>query len=245
MGTSPFSSIMGIFGAVQEKRAAREAVRILNQAREEATARSGDISRMFQPFLESGKEYLGQSAAQIEKAQQYLQEQAGQIETGQGLNAVDEIAYKDAARLLNEQMVGTGNLRSGAAAFGQSELLRRVVADANQRNFNRRVAKIQMVYGGMAQGANQYEQIGSVSSQVGLQGQQLSTQLLSQALGFAPHQAQAAIRKGQAVANELISYGVAADEFKDTIREGYGDMLQGASVGASVMGSAGKMMGGM
>ena len=245
MGTSPFTAITGIFGAVQERRAMTEARRIINQAREEATARAGDYQRMFAPFLEKGTQYMEKSAEAIAAAQNMLQEQGNQIEVGQGLTAADEIAYKDAAKLLNEQMVGTGNLRSGAAAFGQTELLRRVVADANQRNFNRRIAKLQVMFGGMDQAAGQYGQLGSVSSQVGLQGQQLGAQLLQSALGFAPMQAQNAIRIGQAESNKITSYGVAADEFKDTIREGYGDMLQGAAVGASVMGSAGKMMGGM
>lgn len=250
MGTSPVTAITGIFGAVQERRATVEAMRILNEARQTATDRSNAIGAMFTPFVESGKQYLGQSADVIAKAQQTLQEQAGQIEVGQGLTAADEIAYKDAARLLSEQMVKSGNLRSGAAAFGQTELLRRVVADANQRNFDRRIAKLQTIYGGMAQGASQYGQLGTIASQVGLQGQNLSTQLLQTALGFAPHQADAAIRKGQALSNEITSYGVVADEMKDTGREAWGDFLGGVNAFAGAMGGGGKgggmasMMGG-
>lgn len=248
MGTSPVTAITGIFGAIQEKRAAKESIRILKEARDTATARSNELYGIYKPFAEDSRQYLGQSADAIEAAQAYLMEQGNQIEVGQGLTAADEIAYKDAARLLNEQMVGTGNLRSGAAAFGQTELLRRVVADANQRNFDRRLAKLTTMFGGMNQAAGQFGNLGSISGQIGLQGQALSNQLLQTALGFSKDLSGAEIRKGQALSNEIVSYGVAADEIKDTIREGYGDMLAGINTGANVMGAmggTGKMMGGM
>ncbi len=212
----PATAIAGIFGAVQEKRAAKEALRLLNQAKEQAMARSTELSTMFKPFVEQGGRYLTQAGESVDASQRYLMEQAAQMEVGQGLTAADEIAYKDAARLLNEQMVGTGNLRSGAAAFGQTELLRRVVADANQRNFDRRAAKLRLIYGGMAAGANQLTNLGSISSQVGLQGQNLSNQILQTALGFSTQAAGMEIRKGQALSNELTSIGVAGDELWHT-----------------------------
>lgn len=245
MGTSQATAIMGIFGAVQEKRAANEALRILRDAREIAKRRSDELAAQFRPFVEKGEAYLTQAGEMVDASQAYLQEQGALMETGKGLNAADEIAYKDAARLLNEQMVGTGNLRSGAAAFGQTELLRRVVADANQRNFDRQAMKLQLLYGGMAQGANQIGQLGSVSSNIGLQGQALSAQMLQTSLGFAQPEAMGMIRKGQALSNEITSYGVAADEIKDSFREAVSDGANVMSSFGSMMGGAGKMMGGM
>lgn len=232
----PATAIAGIFGAVQEKRAAKEAIRILNEARAQAMSRSTELSTMFRPFVDQSTQALSQASAQIGESQQYLRDQAAQIEVGQGLTAADEIAYKDAARLLNEQMVGTGNLRSGAAAFGQTELLRRVVADANQRNFDRRLAKLQTIYGGMATGANQYGQIGNIAGQIGLQGQQLSAQLLQNALGFSTQLAGAEVRKGQALSNEIVSYGVATDEVAHTVIDAF---AAAGSMGMSEMGGGG------
>lgn len=237
------TAFMGIFGAAQEARAAREANRILNQAREEATKQAHDMTAMFTPFVERGARYFDETEKRINAAQQTLQEQAGQIEVGQGLTAADEIAYKDAARLLNENMVGTGNLRSGAAAYGQSELLRRVVADANQRNFTRRIAKLQLLYGGMSEGASQYGNMATSSSGIGLQGNQIASGMLQNALGFAPMQANAAVNRGRAYSNELMSYGVFGDEIKDTAREAWGDFLGGVEAFGGAKGMAG-MMGG-
>lgn len=228
----PATAIAGIFGAVQEKRAAKEAIRILNEAKTTAMNRSNELSAMFKPFVDQSGKYLTQAGQAVDASQQYLMDQAGQIEVGQGLTAADEIAYKDAARLLSEQMVKTGNLRSGAAAFGQTELLRRVVADANQRNFDRRIAKLQTIYGGMAQGASQYGQIGSVSGQIGLQGQSLANQLLQTALGFSTQLSGAEIRKGQALSNEIVSYGVATDEVAHTVIDAF---KAAGSMGASEM----------
>lgn len=232
----PATAIAGIFGAVQEKRAAKEAIRILNEAKVDAMNRSKELSTMFKPFVEQSGKYLTQAGQAVDASQQYLMDQAGQIEVGQGLTAADEIAYKDAARLLSEQMVKTGNLRSGAAAFGQTELLRRVVADANQRNFDRRIAKLQTIYGGMATGANQYGNLGSISGQIGLQGQSLANQLLQTALGFSTQLSGAEIRKGQALSNEIVSYGVATDEVAHTVIDAF---KAAGSMGASEMGGGG------
>lgn len=232
----PATAIAGIFGAVQEKRAAKEAIRILNEARAQAMSRSTELATMFKPFVDQGSQYLTEAGDLVGESQRVLQEQAAMMETGQGLSAADEIAYKDAAKLLNEQMVGTGNLRSGAAAFGQSELLRRVVADASQRNFSRQATKLQLLYGGMAQGASQYGQLGQAAGQIGLQGQQLSAQMLQNALGFSSQLAGAEIRKGQALSNEIVSYGVATDEVAHTVIDAF---AAAGSMGAS------EMMGGM
>lgn len=232
----PATAIMGIFGAVQEKRAAKESIRILKLAREEAMNRSNELSAMFKPFVDKSAQYMTQAGDRADIAMAYLDAEASGIETGKGLSAADEIAYKDAARLLNEQMVGTGNLRSGAAAFGQTELLRRVVADANQRNFNRKIAKLQAVYGSMAHGSGLYGNLANVSGQIGLQGQQLSNQLLQNALGFSTQLSGAEIRKGQALSNELVSYGVATDEVAHTVIDAFAAY---GSMGMSEMGGGG------
>ena len=114
MGTSPVTAITGIFGATQEARAAKEALRILNEARETALTRSKALYDQYAPFAGMSRNYLDQAGAATDASQALLQNviaQAQGLDVGQGLSGADQIAYQDAARLLNEQLVGTGNLR--------------------------------------------------------------------------------------------------------------------------------------
>lgn len=213
-----FSTVASVFGSNQEKRAAAEATRIINQARVQGITRSSELNAEFSPFITESQGYLGESAAGIRSSQGFLQRliaQTEDLDTGTGLSDADKIAYEDAAKLLNEQMVSTGNLRSGAAAFGQSQLLRRVVADANQRRFDRQVAKLQLLYGGqqgMAQGANQFQSLAGTAGQIGLYGKQLSTQILQAAMGLAPAQATAEMAKGAALGQQTALVGQSIDK---------------------------------
>ena len=212
-----FSSIAGIFGSTQEKRAAAEARRIINEARMEGITQSKRLGLQFDPFVDRSAQFLDEAATGIRGSQDYLQRiitQTEGLEVGAGLSSADKIAYEDAAKLLNEQMVSTGNLRSGAAAFSQAQLLRRVVADANERRFNRETAKLQLLFGGQqakAAGANQFATLGGTAGQIGLYGKQLSSQLLQAAMGLAPAEATAELKKGTALSQQIGFAGSAAD----------------------------------
>ena len=193
-----------MFGASAKLRAAKAAQQQLAQARAEATARSKAYEGEFTPFVEMSKGYLEQAGAGIAESRGYLSRVLAETEAldvGEGLSGADRIAYEDAAKLLNEQMVSTGNLRSGAAAFGQSQLLRRVVADANERRFSRQTAKLQLMFGGqqaLSGVAGQYQSLAGTSGQIGLYGKQLSSQLLQAAMGLAPAQASMEVAGGAA-----------------------------------------------
>ena len=231
-----FSSIAGVFGSTQEKRAAAEARNIINRARTEGIARSQAYETEFSPFVTSAKGFLDQAGQAVEGTAGYegllqkLLADTQEIEVGEGLSSSDKIAYEDAARLLNEQMVSTGNLRSGAAAFGQSQLLRRVVADANERNFSRKVAKLQLLFGGQQQGVAQglaraqtFQGIGATSGQIGLYGKQLSSQLLQAAMGLAPAAAGAELKKGAALSQQIGFGGSIADTiYQGAVASGVG-----------------------
>lgn len=199
------AGVGGIFASEQQKRAAAEASRVINQARQQGLAASDALMRQYAPFTEMSNVAFANAMGLAGESQRYLMDQGSQIEVGQGLSAADEIAYKDAAKLLNEQMVSTGNLRSGAAAFGQSELLRRVVADANQRNFDRRVAKLSVMFGGMNQGAQLFGQLGQATGQIGIQGQSIASNLLANSMGLAGAQGNAIMAKGDASASGIMS----------------------------------------
>ena len=205
------SSIGGIFGATQQRRAAQEAQRVINAARAEGRARSQVYESEFSPFVSMSKSYLEESAKGIAESRGYLSRilsETDALDVGEGLSGADRIAYEDAAKLLNEQMVSTGNLRSGAAAFGQSQLLRRVVADANERRFSRQTAKLQLMFGGqqaLSGVAGQYQSLAGTSGQIGLYGKQLSSQLLQAAMGLAPAQANMAIAQGNASATGIMA----------------------------------------
>lgn len=193
-----------MFGSSAKLRAAKAAQQQLAAARAEATLRSKAYEEEFSPFVRMSKGFLDEAATGVRSSQDYLQRLIAQTEgldVGEGLSGADRIAYEDAAKLLNEQMVSTGNLRSGAAAFGQAQLLRRVVADASERRFSRQVGKLQLLFGGqgaMAAGANQFQSLAGTSGQIGLYGKQLSSQLLQAAMGLAPAQASMEVAGGSA-----------------------------------------------
>lgn len=231
-----FSDISGIFGAVQEKRAAVEAQRILNEAKQQAVNESAKLSNQFDPFVTSAQNNLNDTAGLLKK---YLAQTEG-VQVDSGLTAADRISYQDASKLLNEQMVSTGNLRSGAAAFGQSELLRRVVADAETRTFNQQMQKMGLLFGGSQELGN----VGATQGQIGLQGKQMATSLLQTAFNLAPAQATAELQKGASLANILGSIGGLGDSVMNTAMgavAGFGGALPGIAGGAGGAAAGGLM----
>jgi len=219
-----FSGIADIFGSVQQKRAAEEAQRMFKQTADKAFRRSDEEYAMFSPLVSQAQAGMRDSQGMLEK----IMAQTQGMQTGPGLSDADKIAYQDAAKLLNEQMVGTGNLRSGAAAFGQSELLRRVVADANQRQFGRQVAQLQLLFGGQNQAAQHALGLG----QIGTSGMSLSNQLFNTGTSMVQGQAGMEMTKGQTIAQQIGAFGGIADA--------------GVNMGAgyAMGGAGGAMMGG-
>lgn len=223
----PATAIAGIFSATQEARASKEAMRILNEARQTAMQMSGRLENLFSPIVSEGAAGMNQARGLLSK---YLTMTEG-VQPDSGLTAADRIAYQDAAKLLNEQMVGTGNLRSGAAAFGQSELLRRVVADAETRRFNQQMTKLQTLFGGTQLMGN----LGAQGASIGQQGLGLSTSMMSNALNLSSQLAGAALQKGRALGNQIMSVGAATDEVAHTIIDAFA---------AAGTGGASEIMGG-
>ena len=217
--------IAGIFASTQEKRAASEAVAIINQARQQGMARSAEYETEFTPFISMSKDALTQAGGYESMLRDIISQVQG-LDVEPGLSGADRIAYEDAARLLNEQMVSTGNLRSGAAAFGQAQLLRRVVADASQRSFDRKVAKLNLLFGG--QGALQSQALSraQTSGQIGLYGKQLSSQILQAAMGLAPAQATAEQAKGSALGQSVMFGGSAVEGAAQAAMAAYGNFGQ-------------------
>lgn len=236
MGASPMTAITGIFGATQEARAAKEAMRILNEGRQLAFNEAAKYGAEADKFMNDYRAYYTADRAMLEK----LYGQAQAIEVGDGISGADRIAFEDAQKMMNENLSSTGNLRSGAASFANAELTRRVVADAQERRFGREMNKLQLLFGAQGQAGQQTAGVGNM----GLNVRQLQTNLFQAGLGMTSSLASAEIHKGSALSNQIVSYGKAADEIKDSIREGYYDMLAGMStMGGS--GGGGGGMGGM
>lgn len=244
-----FSDVASIFSATQEARAAKEAQRILNEARQQAATESAKLSQQFDPFVSSAKTNLNETAGLLQK---YLRETEG-VQVDTGLTAADKIAYQDAAKLFNEQMVSTGNLRSGAAAFGQAELLRRVVADAESRTFNQQMAKLGLLFGG----AGSLGSVGTAQGSIGLEGKRLSANMLSNAFNLAGAVAGAEIHKGAALANQIGAVGRLGDTTVNTAigalaggfgglpgmtSGGWGAAGTGALLGSGAGGQIGQML---
>jgi hypothetical protein len=267
-----FGSIAGIFGATQQANAAKESAKILNANRQQALQWAGQYDEMAQPWMASTQDALARAQGGLAESRAVgpptqvltgqegmlanLMAQAQGLDVGEGLSGADRIALEDAQRVMNENLSATGNLRSGAAGFANAELTRRVLADANQRRFERSFNKMQLLFGGQQAGASQSLQ----GWQLGLQKQnQLVSQALARAgvdlqsaqlsgnigqnfnqmgygmrgsaIGLAPAMAQAEQAKGAAFANQIGSVGAVAD---DTL-----NMAAGAFMGLGGMGGLG------
>lgn len=124
------SIIGGIFGATQQRRAYNSAINDLRQFQQEQAlpqawrmqGRSDQLTALGRDILTSGDTPFRLSA-EAQAMRRNLMSTTG------GLSPAAQIAFEDMNRLLKEDAVSTGNLRSGAFAFGQAELGRRVVAD--------------------------------------------------------------------------------------------------------------------
>lgn len=197
------SGVAGIFAATQQKRAAGEAMRILAEAKNMAFDEAGKLKTTFDPIVKEAMTKLGVSFDTI----QGMITDTQNLDTGEPLNASDRIAMEDATRLMNENLAKTGNLRSGAAAFGNAELTRRVLADAMTRNFDREMQKSQLLFGG----ANMLSGIAGIEANMGMQGISLSENMFSTGLSLEAQRAQAALGKGAALANQIMSVGDLGD----------------------------------
>lgn len=223
-----FGGIAGIFGATQEKRAAEEAGRIINQARQEAVQKAGELSAESTPFLNKSLDFFDAAAGYQTEDRALLRKLIADTEAadlGQGFSTADEIALKDATRLMNENLVGTGNLRSGAAGFYGMELARRVTADVRQRQVDRRLGQLQLLFGAQNQGASQTASIANFSGQagsIGMQGKSLATQLYASSLGLVGAQASAELAKGRALSSQISSAGDAFDSVGSAGAAAYG-----------------------
>jgi hypothetical protein len=194
IGLGIFSSISSIFSAGAQRRAAQEAMRLLAEAREQGIKESKAVSALFDPFVSAGGERLGTSFDVMQRL--VTSAEAGAAE---GLTAADKLAFEDTQRLVNENLVATGNLRSGAGAFASAEVARRVAADASQRRLQ---------YLNLAIGAgSQLGGIAQATGELGLGGKQISSQLLQASMGLAPAQASAVMAKGAAEAAQIQAMG--------------------------------------
>lgn len=205
-----FGAIAGIFGSNAQKQAAQNALRLINEARELGTKEAKAVSAIFDPWITTGKEQLGTSF-------DIMQRLVGIAETGAttpGLTSQDQLAFEDAQRLINENLVATGNLRSGAGAFASAELGRRVTADAAQRRQN--YLQLALSGGGQLGG------IAQATGQIGLGGKQLSGTLLQAAMGLAPAAASAQLQIGAAQAAQYQAYGGLADAGLGAALGGFG-----------------------
>ena len=192
-----FSSIAGIFGAVQERSANEEAERMAAEAAAKAQARSDELHATAKTFLDAGTSGIG-------LMQKYLTKTEG-LDTGTGLSGADRIAYEDASKLLNENMVSTGNLRSGAAAYGQAQLLSRVVAGADARRFGNEVQKLQLLFSGS-------DAMTRVGSSVGVSLEHTASGLQGQAGQLNLAAANFEVGQGVAMNKAITSGGKAGDE---------------------------------
>lgn len=242
-----FGGIAGIFGATQEKRAAAEAARILQQAREDAVKEAGRISSEYAPFAQTALDAFATTSRYVSDDRALsLEDRAISLgayredrdlmtrlladteraDLGQGFSTADEIALRDAQRLTNENLVGTGNLRSGAAGYANMELARRVTADVRQRQIGARLNQLSLLFGGAVQRTQMgsamlglvgdasrrvgsttgvVANIGNAAGQIGVQGRGLAAQLYSASLDLAGGQASAELAKGRALSSQLTS----------------------------------------
>lgn len=213
-------TISGLFKSSAQLRAQKEALRVINEARQEGITQSKALTEQFKPFFTESRGALDEARTFDVTSASFdplLKRLLGVAEQGatEGLTEADRIAFEDARKLMNENLVATGNLRSGAAAFFNTELTRRVLADSVTRRQN----YLQLALGGQQQGSAQRLNLlqsvlnrGQIAGSIGLGGQQLATNLLTASMGLAPAAASAAAGVGAARggAFDAISGGASA-----------------------------------
>lgn len=177
-----FSGIGGIigsvFGATQQRRAFNSAINDLRQfQQEQALPQAWRMRGWSDQLTTMGRDILTGGETPFRLSDQTQQMRRNLMASNGGLSAAAQIAFEDMNRLLKEDAVSTGNLRSGAFAFGQAELGRRVLAD----ELTRQTGLLELF-------GQQDLDLGRVNLQTGLgflQGGVNYGQLSNQALGFA------------------------------------------------------------
>lgn len=203
-----FSGIGGIigsvFGATQQRRAFNSAINDLRQFQQEQALPQAWRMRGWSDQLTTiGRDILtnGESPFKLSSDTQALRRSL--MSTTGGLSPAAMLAFEDLNRLLKEDAVSTGNLRSGAFAFGQAELGRRVLAD----ELTRQTGLLELF-------GQQDLDLGRVNLQTGLgllQGGVNYGQISNQALGFAggltTNIANATIGRGEVSGAQLYGAG--------------------------------------
>ncbi|MGL5936130.1 MAG: hypothetical protein ACRCZI_10985 [Cetobacterium sp.] len=121
----------GVFGATQQRRAFNSAINDLRNFQQTTLNPAfGNLQNQANTMVDQGLSVLsdGRSHYQLSPEVQAMRQRLTQS-TNDGLSPAARIAFEDMNRLMKEDAVSTGNLRSGAFAFGQAELGRRVIAD--------------------------------------------------------------------------------------------------------------------
>ena len=189
-----FSAFSNIFGSTQAARGFESAINQLQQIREQnvrlAREEGRAINALFDPFTERAGSFLDESGRVLSSAITGTEALVGDT----GLSEQERILFEDVQRIQNENLSRTGNLRSGAAAFANAELSRRVFADAIDRKFNELT-----LLGNLGRSV---ADLGQISGNLGLGGRQLSTNLTAAAIG-------SNVRLGESLANAEIGRGIA------------------------------------
>lgn len=227
-----FSGIGGIigsvFGATQQRRAFNSAINDLRQfQQEQALPQAWRMRGWSDQLTTMGRDILtnGESPFKLSSDTQALRRSL--MSTAGGLSPAAMLAFEDLNRLLKEDAVSTGNLRSGAFAFGQAELGRRVLADEMLRQ-----QQLLQVFG---QQDVQLSQLGLNAGLGLLEGGVNFGQISNQALGFAgnitTNIADATIGRGAVNAAQLSGAGAGIGGVVDMASTALSGYLSGAPGG--------------
>ena len=219
-GVALTHTIGGMFASSAKLRAQKEALRILNEARQAGTQAAKEYSAEFKPFLDASQRDFDAAGEELSENRNLIQSlmrdfSSESVEVPVGFSEADTIALKDAQRLLNENMVSTGNLRSGSAGFYNMDLARRFAADVSSRSFERKVQQAnlnlqrgQLLFGGaqlLQGGTSSRINMGTSRGTIGVQGKGLAAQLFQASMGIAPAAAMAAAGVGDARASGFMA----------------------------------------
>lgn len=210
--------IGNMFASSAKLRAQKEAARILNEARLTGIQAYKDISAQFDPFLKESTQSFSEAGSELSENRGLLMSfiEDAKKAVPVGFSDADQIALKDAQRLMNENLVSTGNLRSGVAGYYNMDLAKRFAADVSSRSFERNLARTQLLFGGgelLQRGTSQRVQLGSNAGSIGVQGKGIAAQLLQASMGITPAAAAATSLTGEyrgeafgALANAPMNY---------------------------------------
>lgn len=170
--------IGGIFGATQQRRAYNSAINDLRQFQQEQALPQAWRMRGWSDQLTAlGRDILTSGDSPFQLSAETQQMRRNLMSSTGGLSSASMLAFEDLNRLLKEDAVSTGNLRSGAFAFGQAELGRRVLAD----EINRQAGLLEL----FGQQDLDLRKLGLQSGLALLEGGVNFGQISNQALGFA------------------------------------------------------------